>query len=66
LGAAVAAGIGVGMFENEGILKKILKEKDVFTPDLESVKKYKKMTSIFVKAYNSLISVFKELSQAGD
>jgi len=66
LGAAVAGGIGVGIYKNEGILRKILKEKDVFVPNSESVNKYNKIVPIFVKAYKSLTDIFGELSQAGD
>lgn len=66
LGAAVAGGIGVGIYKDEDILRNILKEKDLFIPDSKSGDKYKRLIPIFLKAYKGLKGVFDELSQIGD
>ena len=66
LGAAVAGGIGTEIYKDESVLRKILKEKDIFQPDQESADKYKKLVPIFVKAYEGLKEVFGELSKISD
>jgi xylulokinase len=61
-GAAIAGGVGVGLFPGFKEVKKILKTEDVFRPIIENSKKYLKTLSVFKASYKALIQVFDELS----
>lgn len=63
LGAAIPAGIAVGMFKNEEDgLKQMLKGKEVFTPKLENVKIYEDIyENVYKKMYKTNESIFKTL-----
>jgi len=63
LGAAIAGGIGVGIYKNEKILNNILSKMDTFIPNEEIVLKYKELKNIFIEAYNGLEKTFNLLSR---
>ena len=62
MGAAVAAGVGVGAFEDFTAIDKFLKRDSVVKPIAENVEVYKKMYPIFNNSYNALVGVYKELA----
>jgi xylulokinase len=63
IGAAIAGGVGVGMFGslNEGAAFTEVKERA--EPDSEHFPIYRKHYDIFRRSYESLINVFEDLAQ---
>ena len=62
LGAAIAGGIGVGIFRDFDEVEKLNPTQEVITPNPENVKVYQQLYPTFVKAYESLLEVFEELA----
>ena len=67
VGAAIAAGSGVGLFENiEDGCRKIVKYKDlVFTPNAENHAKYQEYFALFKQAYQVSRPVIEEITRLG-
>ncbi len=63
LGAAIAGGIGVGIFKGFDEVEKLNPIREVVTPDAERVQVYAKLYPTFIKAYESLMEVFDELAE---
>lgn len=63
LGAAVAGGIGVGLFKNVKVLVDFFGSEDEVIPNQPSVEVYNKLYPIFKKTYQSLTDVFDLLSK---
>lgn len=61
LGAAVAGGVGVGLYRDFSIVNKCIEIVDRHTPDPESAALYERLYPSFVKAYEVLVPVFDEL-----
>ncbi len=63
LGAAVAGGIGVGIFESFDTARKLNPDSEVISPVINNVKIYEKLYPVFQKAYYSLLKVYEDLSK---
>ena len=61
MGAALAAGIGVGMFEDFSEINKFLKEDEKLEPNFENNAIYNERINIFNEAYGALEEVFAKL-----
>lgn len=62
IGAAVAAGVGVGMFEDFSAVNKFTKVTKTYYPNEKNAEKYKKLKPIFDEAYYSLLGVYSKLA----
>jgi xylulokinase len=62
LGAAIAGGVGVGIFKGLEVAKELIEIEDHFSPRAETVETYNRLYPIFKKAYLSLLPVFDDLS----
>jgi len=63
LGAAVAGGISVGIFESFDIVEELNPIIDVQMPDEDNVRKYERIYPIFKKAYHSLLDIYGMLAE---
>lgn len=63
MGAAVAAGVGVGEFRDFNEISKFIEIEDVIYPDKARYEKYKKLKEIFNQSYYALLQTYKSLSQ---
>lgn len=61
LGAAVAAGVGVGLFRDFGIVPELLEIVDRHTPSPDAQAVYERLYPIFLAAYDALVPVFDQL-----
>lgn len=62
MGAAVCGGIGVGLFRDFTVARKINRIVDEIKPRSEFKKRYDKLYKMFNKAYESLVSVYDDIS----
>ncbi|MFW5998434.1 MAG: xylulokinase [Halanaerobiaceae bacterium] len=62
LGAAVAGGVGVGIFDSFEIVKKLNPVTEKINPNERNVKKYKKFYPLFKKSYYALKEIYQEMS----
>lgn len=62
IGAAVAAGVGVGMFKDFTAVDKFIEATRTYYPDAENTMKYKRIKPVFDEAYNSLVRVYGQLA----
>lgn len=65
LGAAVAAGVGVGVFSDFEVVSELVCQTEEIFPRAEQMDLYRSMKPIFNDAYESLGSVYKSLSEIG-
>ncbi len=65
LGAAVAAGVGVGLFRNFGIVNDLIEIVDRHTPRPDAQAEYERLYPIFLAAYDALVPVFDQLHALG-
>ena len=63
MGAAVAAGVGIGEFRDFNEISKFIEIEDVIYPDKACYEKYKKLKEIFNQSYYALLQTYKSLSQ---
>lgn len=63
MGAAITAGVGVGVFENFDVIDKFLKIEETKTPNTDNQPVYSAMKPIFDEAYFALTGVFDKLSE---
>lgn len=63
LGAAVAGGIGVGIFESFDIVEDLNPIVDVQMPDMDNVRQYEQIFPVFKKAYYSLVDIYEMLGR---
>ena len=61
MGAAVTAGVGVGVYKDFDVINKFLEIKSVYKPNIENNKIYSKLRTIFDDSYNSLIKIFSSI-----
>jgi xylulokinase len=59
LGAAIAGGVGVGIFPSFDIAEKLIEIHDCYHPFPEDVKTYDRLYPVFIQAYQSLVQVFE-------
>jgi len=62
LGAAVAGGIGSGIFDDYRIIDHLVKASSINTPDKEAHEQYMKLLPIFKQCYENLMPVFDRFS----
>jgi len=63
MGAAIAAGVGVGMFKNFSAIDKFLKVEEIIKPNMDVHKKYNEILPLFNEAYHALIGFFDKLAK---
>ncbi|MGL5329106.1 MAG: xylulokinase [Peptostreptococcaceae bacterium] len=63
MGAAITAGVGVGVFKDFDVIDKFLKIEETHIPNEENGKIYDSLKPIFDKCYFQLEDVFSELSK---
>ena len=63
MGAAVAAGVGVGELKDFNDISKFIEVEDVISPQDNCFAEYKKLKKIFNQSYSALIDTYKTLSQ---
>lgn len=61
LGAAIAGGVGVGLYKDFSITRQCIEIMDRHTPNPEAVALYDRLYPTFLKAYEALVPVFDEL-----
>ncbi|MCC7163849.1 MAG: xylulokinase [Anaerolineae bacterium] len=61
LGAAIAGGIGVGLYKDFSMARQSIEIIDRHMPDPETVALYNRIYPTFVKTYDALVPVFDEL-----
>jgi len=64
LGAAISAGVGIGIFKDFMVAEDLVKITDIVYPRAENHKRYNNIYPIFKEAYQALIPVFKQLTSA--
>ena len=63
MGAAVCAGVGIGLFDSFAAVDSLHHETRSFLPNPEAAEKYRALLPLFEQAYASLRGVFRDLSQ---
>jgi len=63
LGAAIAGGVGVGLFHDFSIVKQCIEIVDRHVPNPEARAVYDQLYPIFLKSYNALVPVFDQLHE---
>jgi len=62
MGAALAAGVGVGEYADFGAINKFIERTHTVRPIPENVAKYAKLYPVFEKAYAALLGVYDDLA----
>ena len=65
LGAAIAGGIGVGIFKDFLVAEELVKIADVFKPRPQEGEHYEKLYGIFKNTYQALVPIYDQLAQLG-
>ncbi len=63
MGAAVAAGVGVGVMEDFTAIDRFIRVDETVKPNFENNRKYGELKRIFDESYFSLLDVYKHLAQ---
>lgn len=63
VGAAVTAGVGLGIYENFEVVNRFIKIDRVIKPNIENVNRYKKLKKIFVNSYKTLENIYEDLTE---
>jgi xylulokinase len=61
LGAAVAGGVGVGLFPDLAVVNRLIEIVDRHTPDPQAQAEYERLYPVFLAAYDALVPVFDQL-----
>jgi xylulokinase len=61
LGAAIAGGVGVGIFHDLEVAENLIDIRDCYHPIPEDVETYNRLYPVFIQAYRSLVDVFEQL-----
>ncbi|PIE34707.1 xylulokinase [candidate division KSB3 bacterium] len=62
LGAAIAGGIGVGIFKDFSVAEELVGIADVFTPRQQEGECYEKLYEIFKESYHALVPIYEKLA----
>lgn len=62
MGAAVAGGIGVGLYANYGVVRDIIPVSEDSIPDVKSRARYKALYGLFQDSYQALVPIYERLS----
>jgi xylulokinase len=63
LGAAIAGGVGVGIFKDFGIAEELASVVDVINPNPDLKPLYDRMYTAFNKSYTALVPIYDELTE---
>jgi len=63
LGAAIAGGVGVGLFNDFSIVKQCIEIMDRHAPNPEAQAVYNRLYPIFLETYTTLVPIFDQLHQ---
>ena len=61
MGAAITAGVGVGIFENFEVTERFIKIENTNKPALKNKEKYAQMQELFDEAYSALCGIYEKL-----
>ena len=61
MGAAITAGVGVGVFDSFDVIDRFLTISDTFQPNWEQHNQYQRLKPVFQKSYPLLRSTLHEL-----
>lgn len=61
MGAAITAGVGIGVFDSFDAAEKFIKVKSKINPKTENEEKYNEMKMRFDEIYHSLEEIFEKL-----
>ncbi|MFQ6065751.1 MAG: FGGY-family carbohydrate kinase, partial [bacterium] len=61
-GAAIAGGIGTGIFKDFRVAEKLVKIVEVQSPRPEVRERYKKLYPIFKNAYHALVPIYEQIA----
>lgn len=61
MGAAITAGVGVGVFENFDVVDKFIKISDKNQPNVKNNNKYNETKALFEEAYHTLVPLFEKM-----
>ena len=62
MGAAITAGVGVGVFPDFTVVDRFVQSSTVVRPHLENTEKYRELLLIFQDSYRALESIYERLS----
>ena len=62
MGAAITAGVGVGVFPDFTVVDRFVQSSTVVRPHLENTEKYRELLPIFQDSYRALESIYERLS----
>ena len=62
LGAAIIAGIGVGVFKDFSIVDRLNRVKEVLEPNVENFKIYEQLYKAFRRSYEALLPIFDDIA----
>ena len=63
MGAAVAGGVAVGLFDDFNVVERFIAIDEVHQPDPEAAGQYQKMKPIFENCYHALVDVYEQLAR---
>jgi xylulokinase len=63
MGAAVAAGVGVGMFKDFNVIHKFIQIEEEIIPDMENHSQYEPIKEVFENSYKALLGIYDELAK---
>lgn len=63
MGAAVTAGVGVGVFKDFNEIKNFIKIDEQILPNMDNHRAYEKIKSVFDNSYNALLGIYEQLSK---
>jgi xylulokinase len=66
LGAAIAGGVGVGLFQDFSIVKQRIEIVDRHVPNPEAQAVYDRLYPIFLTTYNALVPIFDQLHEVNN
>lgn len=65
LGAAIAGGIGVGIFKDFLVAEELVKIAEVFKPRQQEREHYQKLYEVFKNTYQALVPIYDQLAKLG-
>ncbi len=66
LGAAIAGGVGVGLFSDFGVAHRLIPTEAAEQPDPANTRRYNALYPLFQKAYTALEPIFEQLAALGE
>ncbi|PID58094.1 xylulokinase [candidate division KSB3 bacterium] len=63
LGAAIAGGVGIGLFKDFLVAEELVQIADTFVPRQEQSRQYEKLYDIFNACYSALVPIYEQLAE---